>query len=337
LPPGIYEHLITQGIADRVAETPAELIGRRPLDPSDAHVVLARHLGKLALAALYSLRGDDAAGVQRQVELANTIAAAIVDLVPAAVPTDEVVADSRDLLLAIAAPTDGPGAPRFPQRPETDLSASALLVNGQGQPRIGYEVVKEFASSDSVDLLCAFITWHGLRLLESAIGALTERGGRMRVITTTYVGATERRALDRLVSLGAEVKISYETRTTRLHAKSWLFRRASGLSTAYVGSSNMSKAALVDGLEWNVRLSNVEQPHLLGTFADTYENYWADPAFETYLPERDGERLTQALAAERGAPTDLPLELTTLDPSATSRRSSKRSRPNGKCTTDGAT
>ena len=99
----------------------------------------------------------------------------------------------------------------------------------------------------------------------------------MRVITTTYVGATERRALDRLVSLGAEVKVSYETRTTRLHAKSWLFRRASGFSTAYVGSSNMSKAALVDGLEWNVRLSNVEQPHLLATFADTFDNYWADP------------------------------------------------------------
>lgn len=313
LPPGIYEHLVTRGIAERVGDTPSARVSKRPLDPADAHVVLARHVGELAHRALYSVRGDDAAAVERQVQMANAIAGAIVDLAPASVPADEVVSDTRDLLLAIASSEGGPGRPHFPDRPATDLSASALLVNGQGQPRIGFEVVKEFASADSVDLLCAFITWHGLRLLESAVGALIARGARMRVITTTYVGATERRALDRLVSLGAEVKVSYETRTTRLHAKSWLFRRASGFSTAYVGSSNMSKAALVDGLEWNVRLSNVEQPHLLATFADTYEDYWADPSFESYLPERDGERLAQALAAEHGGPTDLPLELTTLD------------------------
>lgn len=275
--------------------------------------MLARHIGDLARRALYGARGDDTVALERQVEMANAMAEAITNLAPASVSEDEAVSRTPDLLLAVASPSQAPGAPSFPERPATDLSASALLVNGQGQPRIGYEVVKEFASADSVDLLCAFITWHGLRLLEKAVAALAERGGRLRVITTTYVGATERRALDRLVALGAEVKVSYETRTTRLHAKSWLFRRASGCSTAYVGSSNMSKAALVDGLEWNVRLSNIEQPHLIATFADTFENYWADPSFEAYLPERDGDRLSRALAAERGGPTDLPLELTSLD------------------------
>ena len=64
-----------------------------------------------------------------------------------------------------------------------------------------------------------------------------------------------------------------ESRTTRLHAKAWLFHRDTGFSTAYVGSSNLSKSALLDGLEWNVRLSTIEQGHLLDTFRATFDEY----------------------------------------------------------------
>ncbi|HEX4865776.1 MAG TPA: phospholipase D-like domain-containing protein, partial [Acidimicrobiales bacterium] len=135
---------------------------------------------------------------------------------------------------------------------------------------------RELASADRVDLLCAFVKWHGLRVLEDHIEGLIRRGGQLRVITTTYIGATDQRALDRLVALGAQVKVSYETRTTRLHAKAWLFHRDTGFSTAYVGSSNLSKSALLDGLEWNVRLSTIEQGHLLETFRATFDEYWED-------------------------------------------------------------
>ena len=117
----------------------------------------------------------------------------------------------------------------------------------------------------------------------------------MRVITTAYMGATEQRAVERLQELGAEVRISYDVQRTRLHAKAWLFTRASGLDTAYVGSSNLSRAAMLDGLEWNVRLSRSENPHVLTKFAATFDAYWLDPTFEAYDAERDGERLRRAL------------------------------------------
>jgi HKD family nuclease len=87
------------------------------------------------------------------------------------------------------------------------------------------------------------------------------------------MGATERRAIDELVKrYGAEVKINYETQATRLHAKAWLFRRDSGFDTAYVGSSNLSQAALLEGLEWNVRLSSVGTPTLLQKFEVTFDS-----------------------------------------------------------------
>lgn len=312
---GVYDKLVTEEVNRRLSAVDPELVDRGPLDPGDAHQFLARHLGELAHRALRSVSGEDATTLVRQVELANQIAQAIIALAPDGAGDGDLVAESHDLLQAIVDRVDVPGLVRFPARPEIPLSTSALLVNGRDQPRIGIEVQRELASADRVDLLCAFVKWHGLRVLDEHVAALIRRGARMRVITTTYIGATERRALDRLVELGAEVKVSYETRMTRLHAKAWLFHRETGFSTAYVGSSNLSKTALLDGLEWNVRLSTVEQGHLLDTFRATFEEYWEDAAFESYDPtdSLQRSRLDEALAAERGGPTDLPIEITTLE------------------------
>nr|WP_200211355.1 DEAD/DEAH box helicase [Micromonospora veneta] len=307
---GMYAHLITRELADRLAHVDPAVIQRYKLDPADAHVALARHIAALANRALQAVPGGDDK-LARQVELANRIAKSIAKAEPRAVGADDQVADAQHLLHAIAAPPTPPAAPAFPVRPTTPLSTGALLVNGRHQPRIGHEVTHEMASADEVDLLCAFIKWHGLRIVEPAIRNLIARGGRLRVITTTYMGATDQRALDRLAELGAEIKVSYETRTTRLHAKAWLFRRNNGTTTAYVGSSNLSKAALVDGVEWNVRISNLEQPHVIDTFEATFTDYWNDSAFEAYDPGKDADRLRIALRGER--PDDAPTEIANLD------------------------
>ncbi|MBW4705055.1 DUF3427 domain-containing protein [Micromonospora sp. RL09-050-HVF-A] len=307
---GTYEHLITDQLANHLHHLDPTHVQHQPLDPADSHHPLTRHLATLISRALQAVpNGEDK--LRHQVELTNRIAEAIATLSPAATDQHDQIADARNLLHAIAAPPTPPAQPTFPQRPTTPLSTGALLVNGRHQPRIGHEVTHEMASAERVDLLCAFIKWHGLRIVEPALRELIQRGGKLRVITTTYLGATDQRALDRLAELGADIKVSYETRTTRLHAKAWLFRRHHGLTTAYVGSSNLSKAALVDGVEWNVRISNVEQPHVIDTFTATFEDYWNDPAFETYDTGRDAERLRRALRGERRE--DSPTQIANLD------------------------
>ena len=122
----------------------------------------------------------------------------------------------------------------------------------------------------------------------------------MRVIASVYTGSTERRALDALVALGARVKVSYEVARTRLHAKAWLFHRDSGLHTAYIGSSNLTQTAQIEGLEWNVRVSAAENPEVIERFEATFEQYWQEPEFEVYEPERDRERLDRALSQQSG-------------------------------------
>ncbi len=44
------------------------------------------------------------------------------------------------------------------------------------------------------------------------------------------MGATEKRAVDELFALGAEVRVAFDARTTKLHAKAWLLERGSGLT-----------------------------------------------------------------------------------------------------------
>ncbi|GLB64145.1 helicase [Dietzia sp. NCCP-2495] len=110
------------------------------------------------------------------------------------------------------------------------------------------------------------------------------------------MGATEKRALDVLVrDFGAQVRVSYEISSTRLHAKAWLFHRSSGFNTAYIGSSNLSKPALVDGLEWNVRLAEATNGTEIAKFSKVYDSYWSSQDFEEYDPDRDADRLTAAL------------------------------------------
>ncbi len=181
------------------------------------------------------------------------------------------------------------GASR-PVRPVTPLSDAALMTNARNEPTLAAELRAELASADRVDLLCAFVKWQGLRLLEDQLNELRRRNVPVRVITTTYLGATDAKALDALVDdFGAEVRVNYETDRTRLHAKAWLLRRNTGFDTAYVGSSNLSHAALVDGLEWNVRLSAIATPHLLEKFRATFESYWENSEFVHYQPSADGE------------------------------------------------
>ncbi|ROO82944.1 superfamily II DNA or RNA helicase [Actinocorallia herbida] len=296
LAPGVYEQPITEHLQERLGRVDTNLVHRRDLEESEAVDVLVKHVALLVRQALKVTGEASEDPVSQQVEVANRIGAAIADVVAGSVREEDHLAASRDVLLEIAAGVQPDGTVSYLKRPDIPFSSSALLVNGRDQPKIGPEVIKELASADQVDLLCAFLKWQGLRLIESALKSFLDRGGKLRIITTTYMGATDKSAVDRLVELGAELRISYDVQRTRLHAKAWLFRRSSTLDTAYIGSSNLSRSAMLDGLEWNVRLARAEHGPILETFAATFDEYWNDPSFEPYDHERDGDRLTKALS-----------------------------------------
>lgn len=295
---GVYEELITRELAERLEGLAVAGLQAfdGPVGDESAPHVLARHVGAVVHRAL-----KDLPPAQR-VDAANRVLESVGSVEGTRDPVSPVRDGPRQLLAIAQLAAPGVYTLDYGKRPATPLSETALLTNSPEDPSLGSELRAELATADRVDLLCAFVKWHGLRVLEQSLRAACERHVPIRVITTTYMGATERRALDRLVrEFGAQVKINYETRSTRLHAKAWLFRRETGFDTAYVGSSNLSKAALLDGLEWNVRLSSVATPAVMRKFESTFDAYWSETAFESYDPEQDSARLDEALAfAGRG-------------------------------------
>lgn len=291
---GIYESLLTEQLAGNLADAGDVLPEYGTVDDAEQPLVIARHLAPIIEHALRGLRTVD-----DRKQLVRSILEVLPD--PAVVGQQlHTHQPGRITRLDQIASTRQPAPGRLP-RPATPLSDAALMTNARNEPNLAAELRAELASADHVDLLCAFVKWHGLRVLEKELALLRERGIPLRVITTTYLGATDARALDALVNeFGAEVRINYETDQTRLHAKAWLLRRNTGFHTAYVGSSNLSHAALVDGLEWNVRLSAVATPHLLEKFRATFDSYWTNRAFELYQPDHDSDRLVEALEVASG-------------------------------------
>jgi HKD family nuclease len=255
LDPGPRDHLVTRALRDAIAGLDPELVAETALGPAEAPERLARHLMGEVRRAL----GEEASADLQAEQVNDLLARAL----PEADGEDAAVVLPARILQGIKARSTLGDVVSLPEPPATPLAQSDLLVNAEGQPNIGSELRREIASANSVDLICAFVIWSGVRQLRDALAGLVARGGQVRVITTTYMGATEKRAVDELVALGAEVRVALDARTTKLHAKAWLLERDSGLTTAFVGSSNLSHTALFDGLEWNVRLSAVDAAHVI--------------------------------------------------------------------------
>ncbi|MFN9372290.1 MAG: DUF3427 domain-containing protein [Planctomycetaceae bacterium] len=302
LPPGIYELLLNhrqrQALANR-GET-------RPLDPAEAHTALAQSLERLLVRAL--ARHSGAKRLEWQQRLLERMESLLRDELPTDEHPDLQLVRPWEWLLQVRS-AEGTEVPEG-SRPDTPLSRSALLTGTRLDPALGLQLAKELATADRVDILCSFIRWGGVRILLPELRRLCERtpAGKvaLRIITTSYMGNTDPDAVEALLELPkTEVRVSYDTRQTRLHAKAYLVHRHSGFGSAYVGSANLSRAALSEGLEWTTKISQYELPHLWQKLTSTFDSYWLDADFEP-VDRETVPRLVSAIRTERLPAADRP-------------------------------
>ncbi len=300
---GIYESLITEQLKKRLSELDGNryfIADDKNLDAAEAVFYLSAHLNKAIANALKVIKVDKKdLLVAKQIEITNNLLRYLSeqisqynfneDLLDAEGHIlqgvlDQLHVEYTDIRLYLKEIT-----------PLSRLTQSELFTGGNVGLSLDGELKKEIRSADRVDLLVSFIKWKAIVILKDALEEFTNRGGTLRVITTTYMGATDAKAIDELSKLkNTQIKVSYNTSNERLHAKAYLFYRNTGFHTGYIGSSNFSRSALTDGLEWNVKVTTSEIPHIIDKFQKTFESYWNNAEFERY-EEGKYEQLHNAL------------------------------------------
>ena len=301
LPSGFYDLLLTERTRKALDANAAETSKVHALDIADS-TRLAEVLQRQLAGVLSDLAQDGA--IAAQLSLVNGLLTELRQrLKPESAEVLDLIADPPSVLTSVL----HHGV--HPEAPQTGLSAPWLFTAGKGTPSLLSELRRELSAVGQVDILVSFITVSGVRKLRDVLTRITAVGAdgkppvRLRVLTTTYIGATDAAAVHELASLpGCEVRVSLDGRRTRLHAKAWIFRRATGFGSAYVGSANLTGAALAGGLEWTVKFTERTQGELYTRAIAHFDTLWEDPEFEHYDPANTEHRtaLEQALGRESG-------------------------------------
>jgi len=309
LPRGIYDQLVTSALARRLEHLADSEAVLDALSSADAAPLLADFIAQSLSRVLEDAQGDPSTHSERQLAIVNAL---LVDLRSRLTLDPERAEDSLPSPPRRLRAVHAVGA-TAPALPATGLADPWLFTAAKSSPSLLHELRTEAAACDQIDILVSFITVAGVRKLLDVLKTITagDAAGvgrsRIRVLTTTYTGATDQKALDDLAALnGCTVKVSLDGRRTRLHAKAWIFHRRSGFGSAYVGSANLSGAALLGGLEWTVKFTEHGQGALYTRAKAHFDTLWADDEFQEYDPQSESSRLAlrQALARESGVSRD---------------------------------
>ncbi|MFY0664212.1 MAG: DEAD/DEAH box helicase family protein, partial [Natronospirillum sp.] len=301
---GIYEQLITQLIETQL-DRERFYIGERELDGSEASVWLSRFLSHILHYAISTVpHGDDQ--LNKQIELSNQLLMWLKDHIQDKDFIEENLLNSRGKILTALYEYENPVSADLKQYiedifPLTGLTQSELFCGSNAGLSLESELKREILSADKIYWLVSFIKWAGIRIFRKELEEFSASGRELKIITTSYMGATDAKAVEYLASLpNTEVKLSYNSEQERLHAKSYLFLRNTGYHTGYIGSSNLSHSALTNGLEWNLKITSQEIPHIINKSLRTFETYWASNDFEHFTGDFTSvEKLKRALNQQR--------------------------------------
>ena len=279
---GLYEQLITLALEAELDALDDRLEARRsPLHTEETADRVALHVGRLLKQVLMGLDPKERPALASKI--AADVTSLLRELSHSGVDSNDILISPPSILRALVRRRPD-GTSEALNDPITPLLDTTLLTNAPGEPRVGVQIASEIDSSDRIDILMAFVRRSGIRPFMESLRRHCDEGRKLRVLTTTYTNSTELEALEALRAVGADVRVSYDVSTTRLHAKAWLFHRLSTFSTGYIGSSNLTHSAQISGLEWNVRVSGARNPDVIDKFSAVFDSYWHSEDFRSFDP-----------------------------------------------------
>src|SRR5699024_3049932 len=305
---GLYEEIINRALKEELLsldEAKYE-IERENLDVEEARKFLASYITDVTRKALHFIRDSETDGKEallRQINACNRIITILSNELDDQSFKQLEIDEAGEVLQAIHTKINSVRSIQKEKtiRPVTSIAESSLFTGATNEPNMMNEMKKEILSSDKIDFLVSFVKWSGIRCIIEELKSFTENGGELRIITTSYMEATDYKAVEELVKLpNTEIKVSYDIERTRLHAKAYMFKRDTGFTTAYIGSSNLANPALTSGLEWNLKVTEKDSFDIIRKFEATFESYWNDEEFKTFNLENevDKKQLQSALTKD---------------------------------------
>ncbi|MDQ3160963.1 MAG: DUF3427 domain-containing protein [Pseudomonadota bacterium] len=137
-----------------------------------------------------------------------------------------------------------------------NVSADNVVSNQHGSRRMLDVVRAALQTATEIAVSVSFLRYSGLGLVADDLKQFGARGGRLRFLTSTYMGITQPEALRALHGFeGVHCRVHVAGHgvgpTTGFHTKIYVFSGDS--EECWVGSSNFSKGGLATNIEANLR------------------------------------------------------------------------------------
>lgn len=200
------------------------------------------------------------------------------------------------------------------ETPKTDYSPRGHTYTG-GSSALLQAFKLDLLHAKTIDMAVAFIQESGIdALFDDLEDLLVQRKGTCRLVTGDYLDITHPNALERLLELSLHPHVHLHVRIfqTKLakqafHPKAYLITGSKGHVKAYVGSSNLSRPALTDSVEWNHKITQQLDPHgigqLLEEFAKLYTSCYTTELTWDWLNEYRKRR--KPLPTREGTPVEI--------------------------------
>ncbi len=137
------------------------------------------------------------------------------------------------------------------------------------------DITKAMSQASAIYIMTSFVMESGVRHIEPYLKRAAERGAEIKFLTGDYLYVTQPEGLRRLIEIDSNIEVRlWRSGGNSFHPKAYIFQYDQEDGLLIVGSSNLSRAALIYGIEWNLAMESAVEPAVFQHALDQFMKYF---------------------------------------------------------------